>query len=340
MFVVLIGRSPLRISFSGGGTDLEEYHKKFDGYTISYAINRYTYVIAKLRDDNLLQGFSPDFASHLPPNKYHKSYSLPGHEIVLTSLKEMNFKKGIDIFLSSEVKPNSGLGASSSLTANLVNVILKLQKKKWNRNKIAMKAYFIGHDVLKWGIGKQDEFASVFGGLNLLKYTKDKVSVRKISLNNSTQKELQKNSLLFHIGGRQHSENILKSQINNITSSNKQTLDALHLAKRYTLEMYDALKANDLEQFSIIINNGWEAKKKFVKGMTNPRIEKISKIAMKCGAKSLKVTGAGGGGHIFLYADTSKHKKIESALKKLDVSKVDFKYENLGANVFDIRSFN
>lgn len=337
---MLVGRSPLRISFSGGGTDLEEYHNKFDGFTISFTINRYTYVIAKTRDDNLLQGFSPDFASHLPPSKYKKSYALPGHEIVLTSLKEMNFKKGIDIFLSTEVRPNSGLGASSSLTANLVNVILTLQQKKWNKNKIAMKAYSIGHDVLKWGIGKQDEFASVFGGLNILKYTKDKVLVRKIILNSSTQKELQKNSLLFHIGGRKHSENILKSQIKNITTSKKNTLDSLHLVKQYTLEMHDALKENDLEKFSNIINKGWEAKQNFAKGITNPRIDKISKIAMESGAKSLKVTGAGGGGHLFVYADAKKHKKIENTLKKLNVLKVDFKYENLGSKVFDMRKLN
>jgi len=210
----------------------------------------------------------------------------------------------------------------------------------YNKNKIAMKAYSIGHDVLKWGIGKQDEFASVFGGLNFFKYTKDKVSVQKIILNNSTQQEFQKNSLLFHIGGRKHSKNILKSQIKNINSSNKQTLDSLHLTKQYSLEMRDALKANDLEQFSTIINKGWEAKKKFAKGVTNSRIERISKTAMKSGAKSLKVTGAGGGGHMFLYAETSKHKKIESALKKLNAIKVDFKYENSGAKVFDIRAFD
>ena len=171
---MFVGRSPLRISFAGGGTDLEEYHNKYDGYAISSTINKYTYVIAKLRNDDKLQGFSPDFASHLPPKKHHPK-SVQGHEIVLEGLKELNFKKGVDMYLATDVEPNSGLGASSSLTANFVNVISHIQKKKWSKYKIAMNAYHIGHDVLKWGIGKQDEFAAVYGGFNLLKFTKNKV---------------------------------------------------------------------------------------------------------------------------------------------------------------------
>jgi len=143
---VFIGRSPLRISFAGGGTDLEEYHNKFDGYSISSTINKYTYIIAKLRNDDKLQGFSPDFASHLPPKKHHPK-SVQGHEIVLVGLKEMNFKKGVDMYLATDVEPNSGLGASSSLTANFVNLIAYIQKKKMSKDKIAMKAYFIGHNV-------------------------------------------------------------------------------------------------------------------------------------------------------------------------------------------------
>ena len=151
---MLVGRAPLRISFSGGGTDLEEYHKKYDGYSVSYTINKYTFVIAKLRRDDKLQGFSPDFASHLTPKKHSSVKTLQGHEIITAGLKNMKFKKGVDMYLSTDVEPNSGLGASSSLTTNFVNVISHLQGKKTTPDKIAIKAYEIGHDILKWGIGK------------------------------------------------------------------------------------------------------------------------------------------------------------------------------------------
>jgi D-glycero-alpha-D-manno-heptose-7-phosphate kinase len=201
-----------------------------------------------------------------------------------------------------------------------------------------MKAYHIGHDVLKWGIGKQDEFAAVYGGLNIFKYTKEKVTVKPIKLNKSTLREFQKKSLLFRIGNRKHSVNILQKQINNIDKSKIETLNALHSAKNLALEMRDALKNNDLEKFNEILNEGWKIKKQFAEGITNPKIERISKEIMKNGAQSLKVTGAGGGGHMFVYADTKKHKKIESIMKKLDVEKVDFTYQNLGVRIFDINN--
>lgn len=333
---MLLGRAPLRISFSGGGTDLEEYHNKYDGYTISWTINKYTYIIAKLRRDNMFQGFSPDFASHLSPTEHHKITPLQGHEIVVAGLKEMNFSKGVDMFLSTDVEANSGLGASSSLTANLVNVILALQGKKWDKNRIAMRAYKIGHDILKWGIGKQDEFASVYGGLNVFKFTKEKVSVERISLSKSTHKEFQNNSMLFHLGKRSHSANILKAQISAIKKSNPVTLSALHKVKELTLEMRDALRNNDLVRFSEIINESWVEKRKYTNGISNTRIEEVSRTAFSMGATALKVTGSGGGGHMYVFARQSTHHIIERALKKIGVPKVDFIYEKKGATVFDI----
>ena len=334
---MFIGRSPLRISFAGGGTDLEEYHNKFDGYSISSTINKYTYVIAKLRNDDKLQGFSPDFASHLPPRKHHTK-SVQGHEIVLVGLKEMNFKKGVDMYLATDVEPNSGLGASSSLTANFVNLLAHIQKKKMSKNKIAMKAYFIGHNVLKWGIGKQDEFAAVFGGFNLLKFTKKKVYVYPISIRKSTHKELQEKSLLFHLGNRKHSEGILKSQIASIKKSNEKTITALHKAKKLALDMRDALKMNDLTRFSQILKEGWEVKKNYTAGISNPRIEAISKKAFSSGVTALKVTGAGGGGHMYVFAELAKHSRIIKELAKIGVQKVNFQYENTGAAVFTLNN--
>ena len=333
---MIIGRAPLRISFSGGGTDLEEYHSKYTGYTISSTINKFTYVMAKPRQDKKLQGFSPDFASYLPPTEYRKTNLIQGHEIVIQSLKELKFKKGADIYLSTDVPPNSGLGASSSLTSNIVKVVSTLQKNKLTSNEIAEKAYHIGHDILKWGVGKQDEFASVYGGLNLYKFTKEKVTVKKIKLTKSTNNELLENSMLLYLGDRKHSEKILNRQISAINQSKKNTIDALHHAKELTLMLYDALRQNDLTNFSDILNEGWETKKKFTAGVTNDRIENITKKLKNYGAESFKVTGAGGGGHIYVFAPKNKHKKILNKISKLGLRNVEFEYTNHGAQTFDV----
>ena len=150
--------------------------------------------------------------------------------------------------------------------------------------------------------------------------------------------ELQNNSLLFRLGEREHSKGILQSQINSINRSNKTTISALHKSKELALEMYDSLKSNDLTKFSDIMNKSWEAKRNFTKGVSNKRIEMVSKKAIEKGAKSLKVTGAGGGGHFFVYADPSKHSSIIKSLKKLGVNSVDFKYQNQGAKIFEINN--
>ena len=335
---MLLGRAPLRISFSGGGTDLEEYHSRFGGYAISYTINKYTFVIAKLRRDNKLQGFSPDFASYLPPGKRRNTKPLQGQEIVLAGLKELKFSRGVDVYLSTDVEPNSGLGASSALTTNFVNVITHLDRKKWNENKIAMKAYKIGHDILKWGIGKQDEFASAYGGFNIFKFTKDRVTVNPILLNKATQTELENNSLLFRLGDRKHSAGILNAQIRAINKSDSDTLEALHSAKSLALKMRDALRQNDLVSFYEIINDGWRVKKRFTKGVSNRMIDNISKVTFSSGAKALKVTGAGGGGHMYVYAEPKKHNSIKMALKRIGVLNVDFKFQRSGATVFDVNN--
>jgi D-glycero-alpha-D-manno-heptose-7-phosphate kinase len=178
----------------------------------------------------------------------------------------------------------------------------------------------------------------VFGGFNLLKFTKNKVYVYPISVRKSTQKELQEKSLLFHLGNRKHSEGILKSQIADIKKSNKKTITSLHKAKELALDMKDALKMNDLTRFSQILKEGWEVKKNYTEGISNPKIEAVSRKAFSSGAIALKVTGAGGGGHLYIYAEPKKHSQIIKELTKIGVQKVNFQYENTGATVFTLNN--
>ena len=333
---MLIGISPLRIGFAGGGTDLEEYHEKYVGQTISATINKFTYVFARLRNDNKLQSLSPDFASYLPPKTYSKIALEQGHEIILSCLKEMKFSKGIDIFFCSDVSPGSGLGASGAMTCNIVEVLLKLQNKKLSKKTIALKAYGIGHDVLKWKIGKQDEFGATFGGFNLCTWNKKKVNVKQLSLNKNFLKELGQNSMLFNVGFRGHSSKLLGKQVANIKKSSKGPLEALHRQKEIALEITDALKRKDLTGFTELIKEGWEQKKNYANGITNKNIENISKIAFSNGASALKVTGAGGGGHMYLIAKPSRHKTIEKSLQKIGVKKVPFSFTDQGTRQIEL----
>ena len=169
---MLLGSSPLRLSFAGGGTDLKEYYENFEGSVVSTAINHFTYVIVTPRQDNSFQVFSSDFQVHFKPTKYNELKSEHGTELAVTVVKSLDFKDGINLMLSSEVEPGSGLGASSSLAVNLVKTISTLKKEKMNNEEIAENAYDIGRNKLNWFIGKQDEYISAFGGFNFIKFKK------------------------------------------------------------------------------------------------------------------------------------------------------------------------
>lgn len=335
---MLFGRSPLRISFGGGGTDLEEYHNSKIGHALSATIDKYTYVFAKLRNDSKFQAFSPDFASHIPPNHRKNLSLMQGHEIALACMRTMKFQKGIDIFFCSDVAPGSGLGASSSLATNLIKVILEIQGKTWNKDQIAIKAHRIARDILKWKIGKQDEFAAVYGGVNFLTFKKNKVIVEPIILSHNLKIELQKHSMLFYLGRRKSASDVLENQLSNMKNSNNTTMRALDNAKIIALEMRDALKENDLTKFYYLIKKGWEEKKKYASTITNNHIDLVCKKALSSGADALKVTGAGGGGHLFILADPSKHNLIEKELKKVGTNRVHFNYQNQGSSVFNLDS--
>ena len=143
-------------------------------------------------------------------------------------------------------------------------------------------------------------------------------------------KELEDNSMLFNIGFRGHSSKILGRQTENIKKSYKGTLEALHRQKEIALEITNALKKNDLTEFTELIKEGWEQKKKYPPGVTNKNIEHICKLAFMNGADALKVTGAGGGGHLYIIAKPSKHKTLEKSLGKFGAKKIPFSFIDKG----------
>ena len=143
--------------------------------------------------------------------------------------------------------------------------------------------------------------------------------------------------MLFFLGERKPSSEILKIQQKNIEHLNNRTISALHKVSNLTLEMRDAFRNNDLKRFESILNEGWEQKKQFSSGVSNKKIDAICRIVESNGARSMKVTGAGGGGHLFVYTDSKNHQKITMALKKVGIPRVEFKYKKTNTMVQDIR---
>ena len=339
---MLIGLTPVRLSFAGGGTDLPEFYEKFGGNVIATTINQFTYTIIHPRFDKSFQTFSPDFQKHYTASKYSKIEIQDGTEIASSVIKYMKFKIGINVILCSDVPAGSGLGSSSSLAVNLVNVISFLKREKLSKRQIAEKAFDIGRKILHWPIGKQDEYVSAFGGFNYVKFAKNQVNVKPIHLSNSVSNELQNNLLLFREGNTRNSSTILTKQIQMIKEKNIDTINSLLTVKELALTMYDSLKQSDITKFGELLHQGWIAKKKFVRNVSNSRIDKIYSFALKNGAIGGKITGAGGGGHMLFYCEKPKQENLKKKLQTLGLERVMFSFSNNGPKIIqtsDISNF-
>jgi len=333
---MLIGITPVRISFGGGGTDMPEFYNDYGGSVVSSTITKFTYSIIHPRYDNFFQAFSPDFQKHYIPTKLNKIRIKEGTEIASAVIKYFKYKKGINVILCSDVPGGSGMGASSSLAVNLIYVLSKITKKPMNKEKIAETAFHIGRKVLKWPIGKQDEYIAAYGGLNYIKFSKNKTTVSPIRLSRSTKTELDNNLLLFFIGNTRKSNTILENQIERIKNNDPQTMESLNIVKNLSKEVYSSLKKSDIENFGKLLDKNWKAKKKFSKLISNPRIDRIYESAISLGAIGGKLTGAGGGGHMLFYCEKSKQKKLISKMNQLGLKLVDFSFYEKGSRLADL----
>lgn len=332
---MFLGIVPVRVSFAGGGTDLPEFYYANGGCVVTTAINLFTYTVIHPRQDDTFQAFSPDFQKHYKPMKYENIEIQDGTQIASSVIKFFEYKKGVNVILFSDVPAGTGLGSSSSLTVNLVNIITYLKREKFTNEKIAETAFQIGRDILKWPIGKQDEYVSAFGGFNYIKFQQENVEVIPIRLNKSSLEELQLNLLLFNEGNSRSSSSILLNQIKMINQKNPDTIESLRNVKELAENMYDFLKKSDITKFGELLNKGWLAKKKFVKGVTNERIDCIYKEALQCGALGGKLTGAGGGGHMLFYCELSKQQHLISKMESLGLKKINFNFYFEKPKIFD-----
>lgn len=336
---MFLGMAPVRISFAGGGTDMPEYYERFGGNVVSTSITKFTYVIINPRHDNLVQAFSSDFESHHKLTSYEKLVSKHGMELAVAVIKYLKYRDGANFLISSDVPPGSGLGASSTLAVNLVKTISTLKGEDRSKENIAETAFHIGRNILKWPIGKQDEYISAFGGFNFIKFSKNKVDVIPIKMTRGSLVELQKNLLLFFIGDTRRSNTILSTQIQRIKENQKDTLDSLSYVTQLAETMYKSLKKSDITTFAQLLHKGWIAKKKFTKNVTTDRIDKIYDLALKSGAIAGKLTGAGGGGHMLLYCEQPKQKKLLEKMENFGLKHIKFGFQTEGPKVLNLYDF-
>ena len=335
---MILGLSPVRLSFAGGGTDMPEFYEDFGGCVVSSTINHFTYVIAHPRQDDFIQIFSPDFQAHNKPVKFENLVPTKGTEFPIGFLNYLQYREGINLMISSDVPPSSGLGSSSSLAVNIVNVLSTLQKKNLSRHEICEIGHHVQRNIIKVPLGKQDEYVCGFGGFNFIKFAKDKVEVIPYSFSKNSTLELEKNLLLFYIGSRPN-DHLLTTQIKRTKSRDVKTIKSLENVKNLAETMHDSLLNNDFTTFAQLLHKGWTEKKNFSNDVTNEKIDLLYEKSLKLGALGGKLTGAGGGGHLLLYCEPSKQKLIIEEMTNRGLKHIPFSFQNEGCKILNLYDY-
>lgn len=332
---MLIVRSPVRISFAGGGTDLPAYYERFGGAVLSTAINKYFYTVLGKRRDGRIQVISSDLRIFETwPDIATMNVRGSGLEIPLAVLKDLACDISADLFLSSEIPPGTGLGSSASVCVNILKTLTTYLNRPLSKYDLAERAFHIARDILGRHVGRQDEFAAAFGGLNFITFDTDGLTeVQPVDLDSEMLCELQSNLMLFFTGSAHHSWTILQEQEKSTGSQAGPAVEALHEVRALADRTLAALRAGDLSLFGSLLDEGWQAKKRISGKISNPRIDHLYEVARRSGALGGKITGAGGGGFLLLCCAPEAQNAVRSALHGEGIQEMAFAFDNNGAQV-------
>jgi len=322
---MIISKTPFRISFAGGGSDISDYYRSNYGSVVSTAIDKYMYVtINKTFDQHIRIIYSKI--------EYVKKIEDIEHDLAREALKLLGINDtGMDICYMGDMLPahtGSGLGASSSLTVGILNALHAYKGEHVLSKTLAEEACKIEIEILSRPIGKQDQYAAAYGDFNYIRFNNDEsVSVEPIICNMQIKDALLKNLILFYTGLDTRSDSILTEQKGKIPDH----LSILNKMVELSDKLQKALENNNLTDFGDILHQNWIYKQKLASNITNPIIEDFYQKARKAGASGGKVLGSGGGGFLLLYCEEKNQSKVREALSNL--REASFRFEPHGSKI-------
>ena len=330
---MIVVRAPLRISFGGGGTDLPAYYERHGGVVVSTTIDKFVYVHVAKNGADYAQIASADYGTFYrhhcgQPMTWEGDLALPR-----AVLHEFGIERGISVFVASEVPPGTGLGSSSAVAVALVSGVATHLNIPLTRQQVAERACHVEIAKLGAPIGKQDQFAAAFGGLNSITFTGDKVTVEPIRVAPDVLQRLEKRLLLFFTGAARNSADILREQQRASAQDHGQTVDSLHRIKAAALACRRCLEIGDLDGLGRLLDEGWREKRLLAAGITNPGLDDLYELARANGAAGGKITGAGGGGFLLLYCDESRQEAVTAAMEQRGLRSMGFHFDHQGVTL-------
>ena len=309
---MIVTATPLRVSFVGGGTDLSEFYEREGGAVISTAINRYVYVTVKRHSELFLEPIRLNYSKSEQVERLDEIEN----NIARECLRFLEIEPPIYISTVGDVPASTGLGGSSAFTVGLLNALHAYRGERVAPGQLAEEACHIEIEVLKQPIGKQDQYAAAFGGLNLFSFNRDGgVTVQHQRLRNGQLRELFDYVMMFWTGHQRAAGHVLAEQRQN--TPNK--IDVLRRMRDQAHQLHEMLDDGsvDVARMGAMLDEGWSLKRGLATLITNPQIDCWYRAALAAGALGGKLCGAGGGGFFLFIVPPERHDDVRRALPGL-----------------------
>lgn len=319
---MIITRTPLRISFLGGGTDFRTFFWQEEGWVLSSAIDKYIYVVIKERFDSKIRvGYTR--------TELVDTIDELQHELVRESLRKTGITQGVEITTMADIpSEGSGLGSSSTVTVGLLHAMYAYLGTPVTHEQLAREACEIEIDILGKPIGIQDQYIAAYGGHRFLFFGSDNhICVQHLGLNGQQIRKLNQNLLLFYTNIARKAESVLSEQVQNMDAK----VAVLRQMKALALQAKNALEANAFDHFGALLDESWQLKKQLASRISSTVIDDIYDAARKAGAIGGKITGAGGGGFLLLYCPSQQQEAVRQALR--EYHELPFRLEPGGSKV-------
>ena len=321
------------MSFAGGGTDFESYYAQFGGLVVSAAIDKYLYVFATVTRRENIQIMSSDYQTFYRQNAREEMPWEGDLSLPRAVLNYFNIREGLSMFLASQVPPGTGLGSSSTATVSVIKAMSSLLGLGLSKRQVAELACTIEIDKLGMPIGKQDQYAAAYGGINAITFAHDEIHVEPLVLSPETLAGIESNILLFYTGAAREAAQTLLVQNNAVRAGDPTVLESLHAIKAMARDTRWCLEKGTLNRFGEILDASWQRKKRLAPGISNPSIDEYYEAAQAHGAIGGKITGAGGGGFLMLYCSHGSGPRVTEALERMGLKRMDFSVEFDGARI-------
>jgi D-glycero-alpha-D-manno-heptose-7-phosphate kinase len=323
---MIITRTPLRISIGGGGTDLPSYYRRFGGFVISAAIDKYVYI-------TINRTFFPGYFLKYSEMELAPSREAIRHPLLREALTLHDMPSNLEIVSVADVPAGTGLGSSGSFLVGLLHALHAYRRDLVGAEALAQEAIEIEMNRLGEPVGKQDQYIAAYGGLLCQEYREDdSVELVPLRVSEATLWELRDSLMLFFLGSARSASDLLQEQKAQSDRGQASMIEALDFAKQLGREIKSALEAGAVQRFGELMHEHWGRKRTRAAGISNRAIDDLYRLARdEGGATGGKVVGAGGGGFFLLH--TPDRPRLRAAMTRAGLRELDFSFDFAGSVV-------